>query len=182
MKQRQLYESKHGAVECRCFKIWDSLSFLICSSIVVLKWRQVSPKLHLAKVNLYTRKDFKLLGIGSLYEKLGLYTCHITRLQLVYVMGTKQHNYCFFHQVYGKEYHLINWYSLTSFKFLCSILLVLLMIPLAVCVKVYLIYFLFHRELEVVFVWIVWKNQFFFSRSLGFWNCDLRTDLFNGFS
>ena len=32
------------------------------------------------------------------------------------------------------------------------------MIPLAVSVKVYLIYFLFRRELEVVFVWIVWKN------------------------
>ena len=53
------------------------------------------------------------------------------------------------------------------------------MIPLAVGVKAYLIYFLFRRELEVVFVWIVWKNQSFSSRFLGFWNCDLRTDLFN---
>ena len=26
------------------FKIWDLLSFLICSSILVLRWRQVSPK------------------------------------------------------------------------------------------------------------------------------------------
>ena len=42
-KQRELYESKHVAVECRCLKIWDLLSFLICSSILVLKWQQVSP-------------------------------------------------------------------------------------------------------------------------------------------
>ena len=26
-----------------------------------------------------------------------------------------------------------------------------------------------------------WKNQFFSPRFRGFWNCDLRTDLFNGF-
>ena len=43
LKQRELYESKHVSVECRCLKIWDLLSFLICSSILVLKWRQVSP-------------------------------------------------------------------------------------------------------------------------------------------
>ena len=43
LKQRELYESKHVAVECRCFKIWDLLSFLICTSILVLKWQQVSP-------------------------------------------------------------------------------------------------------------------------------------------
>ena len=43
LKQRELYEPKHVAVECRCLKIWDLLSFLICSSILVLKWRQVSP-------------------------------------------------------------------------------------------------------------------------------------------
>ena len=43
LKERELYESKHVAVECRCLKIWDLLSFLICSSILVLKWRQVSP-------------------------------------------------------------------------------------------------------------------------------------------
>ena len=42
LKQRELYESKHVAVECRCLKIRDLLSFLICSSILVLKWRQVS--------------------------------------------------------------------------------------------------------------------------------------------
>ena len=29
LKQRELYESKHVAVECRCLKIWDLLSFLI---------------------------------------------------------------------------------------------------------------------------------------------------------
>ena len=27
LKQRELYESKHVAVECRCFKLWDLLSF-----------------------------------------------------------------------------------------------------------------------------------------------------------
>ena len=42
LKQRELYESKHVAVECRCLKIWDLLSFLICFSILVLKWRKVS--------------------------------------------------------------------------------------------------------------------------------------------
>ena len=36
-KQRELYESKHVAVECRCLKIRDFLSFLICFSILVLK-------------------------------------------------------------------------------------------------------------------------------------------------
>ena len=30
LKQIELYESKHVAVECRCLKIWDLLSFLIC--------------------------------------------------------------------------------------------------------------------------------------------------------
>ena len=68
-KQRELYESKHVAVEYRCLKIWDLLSFLICSSILVSKWRKVSPvslQLLLAQVNLYNRKDFKLLGIGHL--------------------------------------------------------------------------------------------------------------------
>ena len=43
LKQRELYESKQVTVECRCLEIWDLLSFLICSSILVLKWRQVSP-------------------------------------------------------------------------------------------------------------------------------------------
>ena len=43
LKQRELYESKHVTVECRCIKIWDLLSFLIWSSILVLKWQQVSP-------------------------------------------------------------------------------------------------------------------------------------------
>ena len=42
LKQRELYESKHVAVECRCLKIWGLLSFLISSSIQVLKW-QVLP-------------------------------------------------------------------------------------------------------------------------------------------
>ena len=34
---------KHVSEECRCLKIWDLLSFLICSSILVLKWWQVLP-------------------------------------------------------------------------------------------------------------------------------------------
>ena len=42
-KERELNESKHTAVECKCLKIWDLLSFLICSSILVSKWWQVLP-------------------------------------------------------------------------------------------------------------------------------------------
>ena len=38
LKERELYMLKHVAVECRCLKIWHLLSFLICSSILVLKW------------------------------------------------------------------------------------------------------------------------------------------------
>ena len=37
LKQRELYESKHVSEECRCLKIGDLLSFLICSSILILK-------------------------------------------------------------------------------------------------------------------------------------------------
>ena len=33
-KQRELYESKHVAVESRCLKMWYLSSFLICSSIL----------------------------------------------------------------------------------------------------------------------------------------------------
>ena len=29
LKERQLYESKHIAAECRCLRIWDLLSFLM---------------------------------------------------------------------------------------------------------------------------------------------------------
>ena len=36
LKQRELYKAKHVVVECRCLKIWDLLSFSICSSILVL--------------------------------------------------------------------------------------------------------------------------------------------------
>ena len=43
LKQREFYESKHVAEECRPLKIRDLLSFLICCSILVLKWRQVLP-------------------------------------------------------------------------------------------------------------------------------------------
>ena len=72
LKQTEWYESKDVAVECRCLKIWYFLSFLICSSILVLKWRQLLHiwlELQLAQMNLFTRKDFKLLGIGLLCEK-----------------------------------------------------------------------------------------------------------------
>ena len=37
LKQWELYESKHPAVECRCLKMWDLLSLLMCSSIPVFK-------------------------------------------------------------------------------------------------------------------------------------------------
>ena len=43
LKERELYESKHFMVEYRCLKICNLLSFLICSSILVLKRQQVSP-------------------------------------------------------------------------------------------------------------------------------------------
>ena len=71
LNERELHESKHVVVECRCLKIRDLLSFLICSSILVFKWRQVSPiwlELQLAQVNFSTKKDFKSSGIGS-YRK-----------------------------------------------------------------------------------------------------------------
>ena len=43
LKERKLYESKYVVVECWCLRICDLLSFLIFSSIPVLKWRQASP-------------------------------------------------------------------------------------------------------------------------------------------
>ena len=39
LKEKELYESEHVMVECRCLKIWDLLSFLMCFSILVLKWQ-----------------------------------------------------------------------------------------------------------------------------------------------
>ena len=36
LKEKELYESEHVMVECRCLKIWDLLSFLICFPILVL--------------------------------------------------------------------------------------------------------------------------------------------------
>ena len=38
LKEGELYESKHVAVECKYLKDWDLLSFLVCFSILVLKW------------------------------------------------------------------------------------------------------------------------------------------------
>ena len=37
LRERELYESKHIMVECRYLKICNLLSFLICTSILVLK-------------------------------------------------------------------------------------------------------------------------------------------------
>ena len=37
LKERELYESKHVVGECKCLKLRDLLSFLICSVILVLK-------------------------------------------------------------------------------------------------------------------------------------------------
>ena len=37
LKQRELYESKHVAMECKCLKMWDLLHFLISSSMQVLR-------------------------------------------------------------------------------------------------------------------------------------------------
>ena len=44
LKERELYKSKYVVVVWRYLKIRDLLSFLICSSILVLKWCQVLPK------------------------------------------------------------------------------------------------------------------------------------------
>ena len=43
LKQRELYQSDHDAVECRCLKLWDLLSLLIYSSTLVLKQQQILP-------------------------------------------------------------------------------------------------------------------------------------------
>ena len=69
LKQIDLHESKHVAVDCRCLRIWGLLFFLICSSNLVLKGRQVFPIQLELQVNWYTRKDFKSLGTGSSFEK-----------------------------------------------------------------------------------------------------------------
>ena len=71
LKERELYESTHVALECRCLNIWDLSYYFLCSSFLVLKWRQVLQiqlELQLGQVNLYSRRYFKLSGIGSLYE------------------------------------------------------------------------------------------------------------------
>ena len=68
-KEKIIISVKACCDECTCLKRWDLLSCFICSSNLVLKWRQVSPiklELQLALVNLYTRKDLKSSGIWSL--------------------------------------------------------------------------------------------------------------------
>ena len=42
LKERKFYKPKHVVMECRCLKIWDCYPFWY-SSILVLKWKQVSP-------------------------------------------------------------------------------------------------------------------------------------------
>ena len=37
LKERELYESKHISVECRCLKTCNLLSFFVCFSILDLK-------------------------------------------------------------------------------------------------------------------------------------------------
>ena len=39
LKERELYESKHVVMECRCLKICDLLSFLICFSVLVFSFK-----------------------------------------------------------------------------------------------------------------------------------------------
>ena len=54
LKQRELYGSNHVSEDCRCLKTWELLSFLICSLILVFKWRQFLPmylELQQAQVN-----------------------------------------------------------------------------------------------------------------------------------
>ena len=66
LKERKLYDSKTCCGGVEMFKIWDLLSILICSSILVLKWREVLPmylELQLAQVNSYARKDLKSSGM-----------------------------------------------------------------------------------------------------------------------
>ena len=43
LRERELYESKHAVVECKCLKIWDLLSFFDMFRKPNFKWRQVSP-------------------------------------------------------------------------------------------------------------------------------------------
>ena len=63
LKQRELYESSYVAVECKYLKMWGWLSFLIYSSILVLKWQHVSPilpELKLAQVDIRRRLSYYL--------------------------------------------------------------------------------------------------------------------------
>ena len=70
LKERELYESKHAVVECRCVKIGDLLSFLICSSILVLKWQQVLPSF----TDYFFPNDFKFCAIKEDYIHLQWYS------------------------------------------------------------------------------------------------------------
>ena len=70
LKERELYESKHAVVECRCVKIGDLLSFLICSAILVLKLQQVSPSF----TYYFFPNDFKFCAIKEDYIHLQWYS------------------------------------------------------------------------------------------------------------
>ena len=76
LKQSESCESNHVSEECRCLKLWDLLSILICSSILVLERRQevatyLYPqlmKLLLISRNMnYSRKNLIKLFKGGLY-------------------------------------------------------------------------------------------------------------------
>ena len=53
LKQRGFYETKHVAVGCRCLKIWDLLSFLICSSI---RFKMMTSFANIARTTASTSK------------------------------------------------------------------------------------------------------------------------------
>ena len=70
LKERELYESKHVAVECTCLKIWDLLSFSTCYSILVLATSFVNIARTAASTSKFIYQEkFQISGIGYLYEK-----------------------------------------------------------------------------------------------------------------
>ena len=89
-------------------------------------------------------------------------------------MGTKQHSeqWLFFHRIFGKEDHLINWFSHIILIFTQCFVVTSNDPPSSRFESVFNL-FLFRRELEeVVLGWVVGKKSVFLSRFRGFWNCD----------
>ena len=67
LKERELYESKHAVVECKCLKMRLAIDFDI---FLNPSFKMTISFANAARtMNLYTRKGFKSSGIGSLYEK-----------------------------------------------------------------------------------------------------------------